>query len=61
DTLDASQHHGWSVTAVGHSREVTDPADLARLRETGPRPWAPGEREHFIRITPGILTGRRLG
>ncbi len=61
DTLDASQHRGWSVTAVGHSREVTDPADLARLRETGPRPWAPSEREHFIRITPGILTGRRLG
>jgi uncharacterized protein len=39
---------------------VTDPGDLARLRRVGPRPWAPGEREHFIRITPAILTGRRL-
>ena len=61
DELDLGRHRGWSVTAVGYSREVTDPGDLARLRRVGPRPWAPGEREHFIRITPGILTGRRLG
>lgn len=61
DTIDYGLRRGWSVTAVGYSREVTDPADIARLREAGPEPWAPGEREHFIRITPGILTGRRLG
>jgi uncharacterized protein len=60
DELDLGRHRGWSVTAVGYSREVTDPGDLARLRRVGPRPWAPGEREHFIRITPAILTGRRL-
>jgi len=61
DTIDVDHRSGWSVTAVGYSREVTDPADIARLRDVGPQPWAPGEREHFIRITPGILTGRRLG
>lgn len=60
DELDLGRHRGWSVTAVGYSREVTDPGDLARLRQVGPRPWAPGEREHFIRITPAVLTGRRL-
>jgi uncharacterized protein len=60
DELDLGRHRGWSVTAVGYSREVTDPGDLARLRRVGPRPWAPDEREHFIRITPAILTGRRL-
>jgi uncharacterized protein len=60
DELDLGRHRGWSVTAVGYSREVTDPDDLARLRRVGPRPWAPGEREHFMRITPAILTGRRL-
>lgn len=60
DELDLGRHRGWSVTAVGYSREVTDPGDLARLRRVGPRPWAPGEREHFMRITPAILTGRRL-
>jgi nitroimidazol reductase NimA-like FMN-containing flavoprotein (pyridoxamine 5'-phosphate oxidase superfamily) len=61
DELDPARRRGWSVTAVGYSREVTDPDDLARLRQVGPRPWAAGDREHFIRLTPGILTGRRLG
>ena len=61
DDVDIASRRGWSVTAVGYSRVVTDPDDIARLLLTGPRPWAPGEREHFIRITPGILNGRRLG
>lgn len=61
DVIDVNLRTGWSVTAVGYSREVTDPDDLARLRESGPRPWASGEREHFIRITPGLMNGRRLG
>jgi len=60
DDIDAVRHCGWSVTAVGHSREVTDPREAARLREIGLRPWAPGDREHFIKITPGILNGRWL-
>jgi uncharacterized protein len=60
DELDAGQHTGWSVTAVGESREVTDPDEIARLRADGPRPWAPGDRDQFIRITPGIVNGRRL-
>lgn len=61
DALDLGLRRGWSVTAVGYSREVTDPVDMARLLEFGPRPWTSGEREHFIRITPGIVNGRRLG
>jgi nitroimidazol reductase NimA-like FMN-containing flavoprotein (pyridoxamine 5'-phosphate oxidase superfamily) len=60
DDIDPVLQRGWSVTAVGHSREVTDLDDIARLRELGLRTWAPGEREHFIRITPSILHGRRL-
>jgi uncharacterized protein len=61
DSLDLEQHRGWSVTVVGYSREVTDPIDIAWLRESGPHPWVSGEREHFIRISPGIVNGRRLG
>lgn len=61
DALDLDQRRGWSVTVVGYSREITDPRDIARLRKTVPRPWVPGEREHFIQITPGVVTGRRLG
>jgi len=60
DDLDAARRAGWSVTVVGQSREVTDPADIAWLRTIGLRPWVSGEKEYFIRITPGIVNGRRL-
>jgi hypothetical protein len=60
DRLDADQRAGWSITAIGQSREVTDPAEIGRLREVGLSSWAPGVREHFIRISPEILNGRRL-
>jgi hypothetical protein len=60
DCLDQAHRAGWSVTAIGRSREITDPAEIARLRTIGLSSWAPGEREHFIRISPGILTGRYL-
>jgi uncharacterized protein len=61
DEVDVAGGRGWSVTAIGRSRAVTDCDDIAALRETGLDSWAPGDREHYIRITPGILNGRRLG
>jgi nitroimidazol reductase NimA-like FMN-containing flavoprotein (pyridoxamine 5'-phosphate oxidase superfamily) len=60
DRLDADQQAGWSVTAIGQSREVTDPAEIGQLQEIGLTSWVPGVREHFIRISPEILNGRRL-
>ena len=58
DQVDLADQSGWSVTAIGPSREVTDPGELDRLRTLGLRPWAPGERDHFIRISPVMLNGR---
>jgi uncharacterized protein len=60
DCVDAASQSGWSVTVIGQSREVTDPEDRGRLQRIGLNTWAPGERAHFIRISPGILNGRRL-
>jgi uncharacterized protein len=60
DQLDLDTRSGWSVTAVGPSSEVTDPDDLAQLRTIGLTAWAPGARDHFIRISPVMLNGRRL-
>jgi nitroimidazol reductase NimA-like FMN-containing flavoprotein (pyridoxamine 5'-phosphate oxidase superfamily) len=60
DFLDAGEYDGWTVTAIGRAREVTDPEEVSRLRSMRLRSWAPGEREHFIRIAPEILDGRRL-
>jgi len=60
DSLDIDRRAGWIVTAIGLSHEVTDPEEIGRLKELGLSSWAPDEREHFIRISPGILNGRRL-
>jgi len=60
DEIGTLGQRGWSVTAVGRSREVTDPDEITRLRCIGLRPGPPGEEEHFIKITPGILNGQRL-
>jgi len=59
DCLDAKQA-GWSVTAIGPSREVTDPDDIGRLQKIDLSSWAHGVREHFIRVSPELLNGRRL-
>jgi uncharacterized protein len=60
DDLDPVRWSGWSVTVVGRCEEVTDAADLAGLDKLGLESWVPGSRNHFIRIEPGIVTGRRL-
>ena len=60
DQLDLAGQAGWSVTAVGPSSEVTDPVELARLRAIGLKSWAPGTQDHFIRISPVMLSGRHL-
>ena len=61
DEYDPAARTGWSVTAVGQAREVTDPDRIARLRTSGPHPWVPGDHPYFMAITPGMLNGRRLG
>jgi nitroimidazol reductase NimA-like FMN-containing flavoprotein (pyridoxamine 5'-phosphate oxidase superfamily) len=50
----------WSVTVNGVGREVL-PAERAQLRELGLEPNAPGQKTHWIRITPETMTGRRFG
>jgi hypothetical protein len=31
------------------------------VRSAGVKPWAPGDRELFVRIAPHRITGRRVG
>jgi hypothetical protein len=44
----------------GEAIDVTDPAELARLRKLPLHPWAPGAKAHYVRILPAALTGRRI-
>ena len=55
DDYDAVTRTGWSVLLVGQAEEATNGA-----RASSADPWAGGERQHVIRIVPGLITGRRL-
>jgi hypothetical protein len=39
---------------------VESAAERAEVLAAGVQPWPGGEREHFIRITPARVTGRRI-
>jgi nitroimidazol reductase NimA-like FMN-containing flavoprotein (pyridoxamine 5'-phosphate oxidase superfamily) len=60
DGADEATRTGWSVLVRGEAVEVTDPAELARLRELPLYPWAPGAKTRYVRILPTVLTGRRI-
>src|SRR5262249_51089649 len=59
DGTDEAACTGWSVIVRGEITEVTDPDELARLRELPLRPWAPGARDHYATILPPLLTRPR--
>ncbi len=60
DGTDQTTRTGWSVIVRGEITEVTDQAEVARLRELPLRAWAAGARDHYVRILPAVLTGRRI-
>ncbi len=60
DAYDVPAERGWSVLAVGRAREVSDDDDLEQLRLLHLAPWANGERTHFVRLRPELITGRRI-
>ncbi|MCU1449692.1 MAG: pyridoxamine 5-phosphate oxidase-related FMN-binding protein [Acidimicrobiales bacterium] len=60
DQVDPMYHQGWSVMVQGRAREMAEPHELERARALPLRPWAPGSRDRFVRISAERVTGRRL-
>ena len=60
DSVDVAGRAGWSVTVIGHAAAVTDRAEIGRLEQLPLTAWAPGNRDHFIRICPAIVNGARI-
>ncbi|MBO0774261.1 MAG: pyridoxamine 5'-phosphate oxidase family protein [Actinobacteria bacterium] len=60
DHLDEALGEGWSVMVSGHARVLSDPGELAEAQALGVAPWAGGNRDVYIRLTPVVMTGRRI-
>jgi hypothetical protein len=61
DTVDIDGHADWSVTIVGQARAVSDAGEIGCLERVALTSWVPGAGGHFIRISPAIVNGRRVG
>ena len=60
DDIDMVGKQGWSVLLQGPAHLVKETEQEA-VRRAGVEPWAPGDRELFVRIVPSRITGRRVG
>jgi nitroimidazol reductase NimA-like FMN-containing flavoprotein (pyridoxamine 5'-phosphate oxidase superfamily) len=60
DDVDIRYHHGWSVLAVGAASVVDEQPVRDMVIGNHLQPWAPGDRQHLVRIWPDMVTGRRI-
>ena len=62
DSFDRATKSGWSVLVTGQLEEVSwyHTRDMERLQALSVQPWATGERNLWLRLRPGFVTGRRV-
>jgi nitroimidazol reductase NimA-like FMN-containing flavoprotein (pyridoxamine 5'-phosphate oxidase superfamily) len=61
DQVDEDARVGWSVVVVGVASQITRASDSLRALSLSLAPWAGGDRNHFVRITPSFVSGRWVG
>ena len=60
DEIDNSERTGWSVLLQGAAHHVDSETERGSVRASGVEPWARGNKDHYIRIMPTRITGRRI-
>jgi nitroimidazol reductase NimA-like FMN-containing flavoprotein (pyridoxamine 5'-phosphate oxidase superfamily) len=60
DQFDNERLCGWSVMVTGALTTLRDPEAIAAARGRGLRTWVAEERDRFLRISPDLVTGRRI-
>jgi transcriptional regulator with XRE-family HTH domain len=60
DHLDEALGEGWSVLLTGTARVITGDGEMSRARILDIQPWAGGERDIYVRLSPTQVTGRRI-
>lgn len=58
DQYDAEQ--GWSVIVRGKARSLRTDEEIERAEQAALRPWVATVKQHYIRIRPQRVTGRRF-
>jgi hypothetical protein len=60
DEVDAEAREGWSVLVQGSAHHLDTEDERAAVEGVGVEPWPGGNKDHFIRIIPQHITGRRI-
>lgn len=60
DLIDPEVHSGWSVMVKGRAVQVTRPDERSRLTSMPLTLWTAGVKDHWVRIRPTEVTGRRI-
>ncbi len=60
DMFEPDVHAAWSVMVKGRAVAVTQPVEHARLRTLPLTLWTAGTKDHWIRVEPIEVTGRRI-
>lgn len=61
--FEADQHDhagGWSVIVKGTAHGLRTDEELGKAAQTTLRPWTTPAKQHFVRIRPLSVTGRRF-
>ena len=60
DGVDADTGIAWSVVIKGQAAPVRNQQEVLETVGLQLFPWQSGRKEHFVRITPDTVTGRRF-
>jgi nitroimidazol reductase NimA-like FMN-containing flavoprotein (pyridoxamine 5'-phosphate oxidase superfamily) len=60
DHVDEAAREGWSVLIQGAAHHVDSETEREAALQSGVQPWPGGRREHFVRIIPSRMAGRRI-
>ena len=60
DHFNEVTREGWSVLIQGPAHHLDSEAEQESAQSAGVEPWPSGDKDHFIRITPARMTGRRI-
>ena len=60
DEISPATREGWSILVQGRAHPVDSETERNSVMQSGVEPWAGGEKELFVRVTPTRITGRRI-